>query len=108
MRVRTPSLSHTFCERCVVIYQDETKNERVLLNNCPEQECQAILDYKNFRRDILAFNLINDIEVQCQGDQCEWKGVYSLYTKHKQDCKHPYTQKERSLNKDKVEEELRR
>ena len=69
-----------------MIYQDSEKTARVILRTCPLAGCNETLQYQRFQRDILASNLINDLEIYCENSDCRWQGQYGSYLKHKKDC----------------------
>lgn len=47
---------------------------------CPE--CRQKFDKKKISKDILAFNLIEELTVQCNQQDCEWKGRFDDFKTH--------------------------
>jgi len=45
--------------------------------NCPF--CRENIDKKNIGRDLLAYNVINELEVFCIHDDCSWQVFMSLF-----------------------------
>jgi hypothetical protein len=71
--------SHTFCYNCL-------KTLRKNSNKCPI--CNKKIIDSLISRDLLAFNIINDLEVFCNNENfgCPWKGKLSDIQNHLKVC----------------------
>ena len=74
--IRIKECGHVFCKLCLKKWVKYNKN-------CPL--CRKLFDFKNTRRDIIAYNIINDLEVFCNNN-CPWKGKLSELKKHLKKC----------------------
>jgi len=61
---------HTYCLDCLEGCMKTSKN-------CPF--CRENIDKKNIGRDLLAYNVINELEVFCIHDDCSWQVFMSLF-----------------------------
>ena len=75
--VRIKECGHTFCKSCLKKWEKYSKN-------CPL--CRNKFIFKNIKRDNIAYNIINDLEVFCNNDNCPWKGKLSNLKKHIKKC----------------------
>ena len=75
------SCGHTFCEVCI--------KEWIKSNNlCPI--CRKKFVKSNTSKDLIATNIINDLEVSCNNNGingCPWKGVLSELERHLSVCR---------------------
>ena len=74
--IRTKECGHTFCKTCLQKWVKYNKN-------CPL--CRKNIVFKNTKRDNIAYNIINDLEVFCNNN-CPWKGNLSELKKHLKKC----------------------
>ena len=74
--IRIKEYGHVFCKLCLKKLVKYNKN-------CPL--CRKLFDFKNTRKDIIAYNIINDLEVFCNNN-CPWKGKLSDLKKHLKKC----------------------
>ncbi len=64
LRVESMLSSHTFCYECV--------NSCIKTKpNCPV--CRTAVVVKDAGRDLLAYNIINELEVFCIYEDCSWR-----------------------------------
>ena len=75
--VRIKECGHTFCRKCI-------KNWGKLHASCPF--CRTAFNPKNLKKDIIAHNIINDLDVFCEYKNCPWKGVLRQLRKHIKTC----------------------
>ena len=75
--IRTKECGHTFCKSCLQKWVKYNKN-------CPL--CRKNIIFKNTKRDLIAYNIINDLEVFCNNNNCPWKGKLSNHKKHLKNC----------------------
>ena len=75
--IRIKECGHTFCKKCLKSWEKYSKN-------CPL--CRKNFVFKNTKRDIIAYNIINDLEVFCNNDNCPWKGKLVELKKHLKKC----------------------
>jgi hypothetical protein len=64
LRVATIRHSHTFCYECI-------NNCMKAKPNCPV--CRTPIAQKSVGKDLLAFSIINELEVFCIYDNCSWR-----------------------------------
>ena len=74
--IRIKECGHTFCKICLKKWVKYNKN-------CPL--CRKEFLFKNIKRDNIAYNIINDLEVFCNNN-CPWKGKLSDLKKHLKKC----------------------
>ncbi len=74
--IRIKECGHTFCKTCLKKWSKYNKN-------CPL--CRKQFNIKNIKRDNIAYNIINDLEVFCNNN-CPWKGKLSELKKHLKKC----------------------
>ena len=75
--IRLKSCGHTYCTKCIL---DWSKHNL----NCPL--CRVSFTEKDIRADIIATNIINDLELYCINSGCPWKGKLSAFSSHIRDC----------------------
>lgn len=75
--VRIKECGHTFCKECLKKWTNYN-------SQCPL--CRNKFKIKNTKKDFIAFNIINDMEVFCNNLNCPWKGKLSEYSKHLKQC----------------------
>ena len=77
MRVSSLSLRHTFCYICI-------ENWALIQKTCPL--CKRSLRLRLLEKDLIAFNIIDDLPARCLHFECAWQGIYSLLKKHQRLC----------------------
>ena len=79
---------HTFCSTCLNIWTEESKKVN---KNCPI--CRKKIDFKEISFDLMAYNLIGEIEVHCNNMEngCMWEGTIAELATHLEDCVYPTT-----------------
>jgi hypothetical protein len=70
---------HTFCRQCIESYFGKAAKV-----NCPQ--CRIKIEKKNLRKNMLAYQLINDLSIFCSNNGCEWKGPLDEITIHLPNC----------------------
>ena len=75
--IRIKECGHTFCKLCLKKWNKYNKN-------CPL--CRKDFIFKNIKRDNIAYNIINDLEVFCNNKNCPWKGTLLNLKKHLKNC----------------------
>ena len=75
--IRIKECGHTFCKACL-------KKWAKINKHCPL--CRKEFNIKNIKRDNIAYNIINDLEVFCNNDNCPWKGKLLNLKKHLKNC----------------------
>ena len=77
MSTRTPC-GHTFCEDCIKNYLNKYSK------NCPQ--CRASIDVKKrpLKKDIMADQIINELEIFCtnRSKGCAWSGALQNLANH--------------------------
>ena len=69
---------HTFCKKCIKMWIKKH-------NECPC--CRINVTPKDFYPDLMALNLINELEVQCNNfPDCNWKGKLEDLVTHFSSC----------------------
>lgn len=76
-----PPCQHTFCLGCV---QKWTENHRAATVPCPV--CRTSFRTKDLRKNLLAFQLINELEMFCCNRGCEWRGSLEQISNHLPEC----------------------
>ena len=74
--IRIKECGHTFCTLCLKKWAKYNKKCRL---------CRKEFIFKNAKRDNIAYNIINDLEVFCNNN-CPWKGKLSELKKHLKKC----------------------
>ena len=75
--VRLKSCGHTYCMRCILQWGKHNFN-------CPL--CRVNFTDKDIRTDIIASNIINDLELYCIYSGCPWKGKVADFEAHLANC----------------------
>ena len=75
--IRIKECGHTFCKACLQKWAKVNKN-------CPL--CRQKFNIKSVKRDNIAYNIINDLEVFCNNNNCPWKGNLLNLKKHLKNC----------------------
>lgn len=68
---------HTFCYICI-------ENWANLKKNCPL--CKQSIKKRKLEKDLIAFNIIDDLQSKCMHENCHWEGAYSQLKKHQRWC----------------------
>lgn len=70
---------HTYCSDCIYNWMKKSQE-------CPS--CRVKIQRELIDRDLLAFNIIEDLEVTCNNDElgCPWKGPLSELLNHLKFC----------------------
>ena len=75
--VRLKKCGHTFCYYCLIKWGQKH-------NNCPL--CREKFTEDDIKRDLIAYNIINDFDVFCKNEGCPWKGKLMNVPDHLKDC----------------------
>ena len=75
--IRLKTCGHTYCIYCILEWCKRNKN-------CPL--CRVEFTEKDLRTDIIATNIINDLEVYCVNKGCPWKGTLKAFSGHLKTC----------------------
>ena len=75
--VRLKSCGHTYCANCIL----EVSKHNL---NCPL--CQVNFTNNDFRTDIIASNIINDLKLYCINKGCHWEVKLSDFESHIKNC----------------------
>ena len=75
--VRLKSCGHTFCYNCILKWSNHNAN-------CPL--CREKFKYDDIRIDLIATNIINDLEIYCVNLGCPWKGKLRDFSEHLENC----------------------
>ena len=75
--VRIKKCGHTFCYGCLVEWGQKH-------NICPL--CREKFTEDDIKRDLIAYNIINDLDVFCKNEGCPWKGKLMNIPHHLEDC----------------------
>jgi len=68
---------HIFCSKCILQWAEAQKN-------CPV--CRGLFMSKQLQKDLLAMNLVGELEVLCSNPGCEWFGELDSYKAHSSSC----------------------
>jgi hypothetical protein len=71
--------SHTFCKGCLKVMFKPHKNPEYT-PNCPL--CREPIDPHNIGYDLIATQIINELQVMCPVRGCPWKGDHQLLENH--------------------------
>jgi hypothetical protein len=72
---------HTFCRECIDTWTKQTRQ-------CPV--CRAKFTVSKLSRDMVAANIIEELEVMCKHRGCQWRGELGNVEVHEHGCKfHP-------------------
>ena len=75
--IRLKTCGHTFCLNCIVQWAQHNLN-------CPL--CRENFTDIDIRRDLIASNIINDLEIYCVNKGCPWKGKLKDFDNHLSKC----------------------
>ena len=75
--IRLKTCGHTYCTKCILEWSKHNLN-------CPL--CRVNFTEKDIRTDIIATNIINDLELYCINTGCPWKGKLSAFESHIKRC----------------------
>ena len=70
---------HTFCKKCFNVWEKNSKNK-----SCPLCREEYVKQYCG--KDLVTFNLINELNVLCVYDNCPWIGELNELSKHIKIC----------------------
>lgn len=73
-----PECGHTFCKECIIEWSEFNKN-------CPL--CQQQYNINSIQSDLLAKNMIEELDVLCCNSHCPWKGKLVNLDLHLKECK---------------------
>ena len=68
---------HTFCYQCLMKYLQNSFE-------CPK--CGAMFTENSMQKDLIAFNMINDLDVYCSNKGCQWKSKKKYLNLHLKKC----------------------
>lgn len=68
---------HTFCKRCIVEWAK-------MKSGCPI--CRSYFDVNEMQRDLVGFNMVNELEVYCCNAGCPWKSSLQNLKEHLKQC----------------------
>lgn len=72
---------HTFCKQCILQWSENHKAAAV---PCPF--CRKMLNNNQLFRNLLAYQIINDLEIFCSNRGCDWRGTLDNITHHLPNC----------------------
>ncbi len=75
--IRLKSCGHTYCLNCILQWSRHNLN-------CPL--CRVNFTENDIRRDLIATNIINDLEIYCINSGCPWKGKLLDFQGHIAKC----------------------
>ena len=75
--IRLKTCGHTYCINCILVWCKHN-------TNCPL--CREEFTEKDIRTDIIATNIINDLEIFCVNAGCPWKGRLKDFSEHLKIC----------------------
>ena len=75
--VRLKTCGHTYCLNCIIQWARHNLN-------CPL--CRERFIDKDIQKDIIATNIINDLEIYCVNLGCPWKGKLKDFSEHLENC----------------------
>ena len=75
--IRLKSCGHTFCLNCIIQWAQHNLN-------CPL--CRVNFTDTDIKRDLIATNIINDLEIYCVNKGCPWKGKLMNFSDHLEKC----------------------
>ena len=70
---------HTFCKKCFNVWEKNCTNK-----SCPL--CRERYNKQCCGKDLVAFNLINELNVLCIYENCPWIGELNELSKHIKIC----------------------
>ena len=75
--VRLKTCGHTYCLNCIIQWARHNLN-------CPL--CRVSFTDTDIKKDIIATNIINDLEIYCVNLGCPWKGKLKDFSAHLNNC----------------------
>ena len=75
--VRLKKCGHTYCLNCIIQWARHNLN-------CPL--CRINFTDTDIKKDIIATNIINDLEIYCVNLGCPWKGKLKDFQEHLEKC----------------------
>ena len=75
--IRLKSCGHTFCLNCIIQWAQHNLN-------CPL--CRVNFTDTDIKKDLIATNIINDLEIYCVNKGCPWKGKLKDFEEHLEKC----------------------
>jgi hypothetical protein len=75
--IRLKSCGHTFCLNCIIQWAQHNLN-------CPL--CRVNFADTDIKKDLIATNIINDLEIYCVNLGCPWKGKLRDFSEHLENC----------------------
>ena len=75
--VRLKTCGHTYCLNCIIQWAQHNLN-------CPL--CRVNFTDTDIKKDIIATNIINDLEIYCVNLGCPWKGKLKDFQEHLENC----------------------
>ena len=75
--IRLKTCGHTYCIGCILQWSKHN-------SNCPL--CREEFSEKDIKTDIIATNIINDLEIYCVNSGCPWKGKLRDFPIHSKKC----------------------
>ena len=75
--VRLKTCGHTYCLNCIIQWARHNLN-------CPL--CRVSFTDTDIKKDIIATNIINDLEIYCVNLGCPWKGKLKDFSDHLNNC----------------------
>ena len=75
--IRLKSCGHTYCMNCILSWSKHNLN-------CPL--CRLNFTENDIKIDIIATNIINDLEIYCNNLGCPWKGKLIDFPTHIKQC----------------------
>ena len=75
--VRLKTCGHTYCLNCIIQWERHNLN-------CPL--CRVSFTDTDIKKDIIATNIINDLEIYCINLGCPWKGKLKDFSDHLNNC----------------------
>ena len=75
--IRLKSCGHTYCMNCILSWSKHNLN-------CPL--CRVNFTENDIKVDIIATNIINDLEIYCNNLGCPWKGRLIDFSSHLKKC----------------------
>lgn len=68
---------HTFCKECIVKWAK-------MKSGCPI--CRSYFNVHDIQRDLVGYNMVNELEVYCNNRGCPWKSSLQNLNEHLKQC----------------------